>query len=73
MIWTSPHAVKGEDECRSKKGKKSKSTKCPAGYDHKINPGKDEYKKTEESYVTPTCPDGGDYKSQKGQDVCKRI
>ncbi len=68
--WTGPHAKKGEDECRSKKGKKPKGTKCPSGYKHNKKSGKDTCTKTRYDYQTPTCGGGRKYKSQKGKDTC---
>lgn len=68
--WTGPHAQKGEDECRSTKGKKPKGVKCPSGYKHKVTSGADTCTKTKEEHETPTCPSGYKYKSVKDKDEC---
>jgi hypothetical protein len=69
--WTGPHAKKGADECRSKKGKDPKGVKCPGGYKHNIKSGTDTCTKTTEEHETPTCPAGFDYKSLSGKDECR--
>lgn len=69
--WTGPHAQRGEDECRSTKGKKPKGVKCPVGYKHNVRAGADTCTKSKTEHQTPTCPAGWDYKSQKGKDICK--
>lgn len=69
--WTGPHAQRGEDECRSKKGKKPKGVKCPAGYRHNVRAGADTCTKSSSEHETPTCPAGWDYKSQSGKDICQ--
>ena len=70
--WTGPHAQKGADECRSKKGKKPKGVKCPAGYKYNIKSGADTCTKVVEDHRTPTCPGGYDYKSLGGKDQCRK-
>jgi hypothetical protein len=69
--WTGPHAKKGEDECRSTKGKDPKGVKCPSGYTHEIQPDADTCTKVETEYTETHCPSGWDYKSQSGRDVCQ--
>lgn len=70
--WTGPHAQKGADECRSKKGKKPKGVKCPSGYKYNSKSGKDTCTKTTQEHETPTCPALYDYKSLKGKDECRK-
>ncbi len=70
--WTGPHAQKGADECRSKKGKKPKGVKCPAGYKHNIKSGADSCTKVKTEHQTPTCSSGFKYKSLKGKDECRK-
>jgi microsomal dipeptidase-like Zn-dependent dipeptidase len=70
--WTGPHATKGADECRSKKGKDPKGVKCPGGFDHQIRPGADSCTRTEEKDVDPICPGGRKQKSERGMDRCEK-
>jgi murein DD-endopeptidase MepM/ murein hydrolase activator NlpD len=69
--WTGPHAQRGEDECRSVKGKKPRGVKCPGNYRHTVRSGADTCSKDETEHETPVCPIGWDYKSQNGRDVCQ--
>lgn len=69
--WTGPHSQRGEDECRSVKGKKPRGVKCPGNYRHTIRSGADTCTKEETEHETPLCPIGWDYKSQNGRDVCQ--
>ena len=71
--WTGPHAQAGEDECRSKKGKKPKGVKCPGGYKYTVKSGADTCTKSDTEHQTPTCRAGWDYKSQAGSDICQDI
>ena len=68
--WTGPHARQGKDFCKSTKGKKNKSVKCPVGYRHTIRTGGDTCTKSKTRYSQPVCPQGFNYKSQKGKDIC---
>ena len=70
--WTGPHAQRGADECRSRRGKRPKGVKCPRGYAYRATRGADTCTKTDSSYATPTCPAGYDYKSRRGRDTCEQ-
>jgi hypothetical protein len=69
--WTGPHAQRGADECRSKKGKKPKGVKCPSGYRYTMQSGADSCTKKSRDRQTPTCPAGWNYKSRSGKDICE--